>query len=135
MESIVSRKPKLNRAFSVSPKLAAISIPFRIRTAHNLCSRDFVTNIGFAISREKIIGRLKHRTLTYLEELPKILSNSVLELTSSRAMFFEFLPCTRVTTSSNNRKFMRSRRAVLFLITTGSDWERTSDKTRSCEVA
>lgn len=132
MELIVSRKPKLNRAFSVSPKLAAISIPFRIRTAHNLCSRDFVTNIGFAIQS---IGRLKHRTLTHLEELPKILPNSVLELTSSRAMFFEFLPCTRVTTSSNNRKFMRSRRAVLFLITTGSDWERTSDKTRSREVA
>lgn len=107
----MSRKPKLNRAFSVSPKLAAISIPFRIRTAHNLCSRDFVTNIGFAIQS---IGRLKHRTLTHLEELPKILSNSVLELTSSRAMFSEFLPCTRVTTSSNNRKFMRSRRAVLF---------------------
>ena len=128
----MSRKPKLNRAFYVSPKLAAISIPFRIRTAHNLCSRDFVTNIGFAIQS---IGRLKHRTLTHLEELPKILSNSVLELTSSRAMFFEFLPCTRVTTSSNNRKFMRSRRAVLFLITTGSDWERTSDKTRSREVA
>ena len=128
----MSRKPKLNRAFSVSPKLAAISIPFRIRTAHNLCSRDLVTNIGFAIQS---IGRLKHRKLTHLEELPKILSNSVLELTSSRAMFFEFLPYTRVTTSSNNRKFMRSRRAVLFLITTGSDWERTSDKTRSCEVA
>ena len=101
----------------------------------HICSRDFVTNIGFAISREKIIGRLKHRTLTHLEELPKILSNSVLELTSSSAMFFEFLPCTRVTTSSNNRKFMRSRRAVLFLITTGSDWERTSDETRSREVA
>lgn len=91
-----------------------ILIFFCIRIVYNLCFCDFVINIGFVISREKIIGRLKYRILIYSEELFKILLNFVLELIFLRVMFFEFLLCICVIISSNNRKFMCSRCVVFF---------------------